>query len=312
MSHSCKIILDSISPNGVRLTTFEMTFPRIVLAEFNTHRVFARNSASSRAIPVQKMLKMAEEDPYIPTYWGKNQKGMQSEEEVDAHTAEEAQHQWLRGRDAAVERARNLLDLGIHKQFTNRLLEPYLWHTVIVTATEWDNFFHLRNNPKAHPDIQIPARSAQELYKNSTPKLVRHGGWHLPYVQDEDWDLMREHLGFSTDATSISHPEVGESMVMISAARCARVSYLTHDGKRDVAEDLALYDKLLEPGHMSPFEHPARPATEQDNGFIDLKKFDGARTPPEDMWFGNFRGWVQHRKEIPGEKDILGYRRANA
>jgi hypothetical protein len=58
MTHSTKILADSISPDGVRLTTLEVVMPRIVLAEFNTHRMLSRNSASSRAIPIEKMIRM--------------------------------------------------------------------------------------------------------------------------------------------------------------------------------------------------------------------------------------------------------------
>ena len=61
-----EIIADSLSPQGHRLTTFICVFPRIVLAEFNTHRMLSRNSASSRAIPFNKMLEMVKTNPFIP------------------------------------------------------------------------------------------------------------------------------------------------------------------------------------------------------------------------------------------------------
>lgn len=124
MSHAAKILADSISPNGVRLTTMEVVIPRIVLAEFNTHRMFSRNSASSRAIPVEKMLKRVLENPYVPSEWGTNQRGMQAGVPLDARDAEKATHHWLRARDFAIEQVENLLNQGVHKQLTNRLLEP--------------------------------------------------------------------------------------------------------------------------------------------------------------------------------------------
>lgn len=273
--YSAKIIADSVSEAGARITTMEVVFPRIVLAEFNTHRMFSRNSASSRAIPVEKMIKAVIEHPYVPSYWGKNQKGMQSEQEVDSATQGQAERAWLFARDQMVDRAKFLLDLGIHKQFTNRLLEPFMWHTVIVTATEWSNFFNLRNHPAAHPDIRIPAQLMQQQYQMSTPKLVKYGDWHLPYIQDDELEMDVRDL------------------VKISSGRCARVSYLTHAGIRDPQEDVNLCGKLLEGGHMSPLEHPATPANN-----LESKEF-----------FNNFKGWIQYRWYIPGEDDILGYRK---
>ena len=296
MAHAAKILADSISPDGVRLTTFEVVFPRIILAEFNTHRMFSRNSASSRAIPVKKMLKRVREDPYIPSVWGKNQKGMRAEKEVTPAEAELAKQMWIGARDGAVAQVRLLLDLGIHKQLTNRLLEPWLWHTVIVTATEWDNFFHLRDNKMAHPDIQIPARLMRDLHSENEPTPVDYGQWHLPLVFDADWELAKSLL--SRDET-----EVVDLLAKISCARCARVSYLTHDGKRDLMADLKLYDKLLEQGHMSPFEHAATPMTPSQRDLV----FATVEVKDRGMPFcGNYKGWVQHRKLIPGEADIHG------
>jgi len=153
----------------------EACFPRIVLAEFNTHRWFSRNSASSRAIPVAKMIRMVQDNPYIPTHWGKNQKGMQAEQEVDAQTALLAISDWNTARDYAVHVATHLLELGIHKQITNRLLEPFMFHTVIVTATEWDNYFHLRCHPAAHPDIRKVAELMRDALAASVPKEQNYG-----------------------------------------------------------------------------------------------------------------------------------------
>jgi len=308
MAFACNILADSVSPAGVRLTTFEVTFPRIVLAEFNTHRVLSRNSASSRAIPVAKMIQRVMEDPYIPTSWGKNQKGMQAGEDLDREDAQVADSMWLTARDQAVERAQKLLDLGVHKQITNRLLEPWMWQTVIVTTTEWSNFFNLRNHSAAHPDIQTPARMMQQLYESHEPEKLGYGEWHLPLVQKEERNM--EFGCDSAPSNALSTPPV----VKISAGRCARVSYLTHDGKRDPAADIALHDSLLASGHMSPFEHVARPAHLTDDLLCMAKVSDLMTRPngevfvPKDkQWHGNFRGWVQYRKTIPGESDMLGY-----
>jgi thymidylate synthase ThyX len=304
MGFGALIHADSRSPDGVRLTTFEISFPRCILAELNTHRMLSKSSASSRAIPVEKMLKRVMEDPYIPTSWGKNQKGMQAEQEVNAETAEMAKAHWFELRNEAVWRATMLRDLGIHKQITNRLLEPWLWHTCIVTGTEWSNFFHLRNNPQASPDFQTIAAMMQELYEELEPEEVDYGEWHMPLVGPEDYEAAFEQ-GLAQRA--VDSKALMELLVKVSVARCARVSYLTHDGKRDLQADLELHDRLLTSGHMSPFEHAARPLTE-DDVFAGYASAQPAGCPLTAVFSGNFRGWLQYRKLVPNEEDILAPR----
>lgn len=259
------ILADSISPSGVRLTTMVVTMPRIVLAEFNTHRVFSRNSASSRAIPVEKRIKMVEDDPFIPLSFGSNQKGMQAGAALDGEDAEWAQSDWIGALRDAIKWAKSLARRGVHKQIANRLLEPFCPHTVIVTSTEWANFFALRCHPAAQPEIRLCAEAMRSALHSSVPTPKRPGEWHLPLINDGD-DKQLEL----------------DQQIKLSVARCARVSYLTHDGKRDPKADLELYYRLRDSGHMSPMEHAATPI-------------------PKPHWCGNFRGWMQHRKEIPNE-----------
>ncbi len=267
MGYSCKIIADSIAPNGKRLTTFEITFPRIVLAEINTHRQFSRNSASSRAIPIEKMIDRVKNDPFIPISFGRNQKGMQAEQELTEQEQSAAVRHWLIARDEAVNRAKDLLKIGVHKQITNRLLEPFLWHTAIVSATEYSNFFAQRCHPDAQPEIRRIAEMMQSSYCEDNPfNQVTLGYWHTPYITNE------EQFELSADVKR-----------KVSVARCARVSYLSQDGKRDIDKDLELYDRLCEGMHFSPFEHVAQTAAKAD-------------------WqSGNFFGWKQLRKELPHE-----------
>ena len=272
--YSAKIIADSVSRHGQRLTTMEVVFPRMVLAEFNTHRVFSRNSASSRAIPVEKQLKKIKEQPFVPEYWGANQSGMQAEAELIAGAKDAALDEWLAARDSAVAHVEKLLTIGLHKQLANRILEPFMWHTVIVTATEWSNYFALRANEMAQPEIRKVSELMLAAYEASTPKQLSDDEWHLPLIQAEEYDGVFEK---SDDAR------------MISAARCARVSYLTHEGKRDLSADIVLYDRLISGGHMSPLEHVARPLTEDELS--------------EGEFRGNFRGWMQLRKLVPNEDD---------
>lgn len=302
MAYNAEILADSISEQEARLTTFEVTMPRMVLAEFNTHRMFSRNSASSRAIPVEKQLTRVLDDPFIPVYWGANQAGMQAEAELEPEEAVVAEANWLRSRDHAVlgavalvggvgqlknvalqQRVAGLqeqygdwhrpLTTPVHKQIASRLLEPFMWHTVLVTASDWSNYFALRANPKAQPEIQKAAYAMKDLYESHEPTLLHQGEWHLPLVQPDERNLPVDILK------------------KVATGRCARVSYLTHDtGKRDIEKDIELHDRLLGGGHMSPFEHVARPMTANEQ----------AANP----FNGNFRGWHQYRKDIPNEDDF--------
>jgi thymidylate synthase ThyX len=291
MAHAAKILADSVSPDGVRLTTFEVTHPRIILAEVNTHRMFSRNSASSRAIPVATMISRLMEHPYVPTHWGKNQKGMQADEELSAKDQEKAKEIWSSALDSAIWEAKRLTELGVHKQITNRLLEPFMWHTAIITATEWSNFFGQRQHKDAHPEFRLLADLMHQAMEGSTPRALNYDDWHLPMVDaPEAWNL---------EITS-SIPVI--DIRKVSIGRCARVSYLTHDGKRDPEADVKLVDeKLIPSGHMSPLEHVARPMREEDYGDpqlgLEVWRKGGA-------FCGNFRGWVQYRKMIQNEHDF--------
>ena len=264
MGFSARVLLDSISPAGVRLTTMEVTFPRFILSEFNTHRVFSKNSASSRAIPTSKLIQRVLEEPAMPVEWGKNKKGMSADEELDTDEKLSAEATWLAARDRAVEFAKQFADQQVHKQITNRILEPFMWHTVIVTATEWHNFYKLRCAPNAQPEIRVAANLMRQAFAASKPKTVAIGDWHLPLIQDDERALPLEE------------------QKKISVARCARVSYLTHDGKRNVEADLDLFTRLKSDRHLSPFEHVATPSEDSD-------------------FHANFRGWVQMRKAIEAE-----------
>lgn len=298
MAYEAKILADSRAPSGHRLTSLQITLPRIVLAEFNTHRVFSRNSASSRAIPVEKMLKKVQEDPFIPIYWGKNQKGMQAEEELDGPAIEGLKALWLTEAHNAMWTAKEMMGIGVHKQITNRLLEPWLWHTVVVTSSEWENWTGLRRDKNAQPEIRKAADMIEECRANSQPKELGYGQWHLPYVPDLE-KLLSENYTM-------------QEIARVSCARAGRVSYETQEGTRDVKKDFEMADRLQGPGHMSPFEHAARPMSLEElqlferpatkvvnvdgNLFIEVDT-DG----PPTYYCGNVNGFVQYRKLIPGE-----------
>jgi len=295
MSYQARVLKDSINHLDTRLITIEVTMPRIVLAEFNTHRMLSRSSASSRAIKIEKMLKMTREHPYIPEKWGKNQKGMQAYQDLLPEEAMEAEKVWLEARDLAVKQVEKLLEIGVHKQTTNRLLEPFMWHTIICTATEYDNFFHLRDHKEAHPAIQRPAKLIREAIKKSTPEFLPIGKWHTPLL----------NIGMDDEEEQIISLLGEEAPIKVSVGRCARVSYLTHDGVRDFNKDIKLYDRLMGNFHMSPLEHvatPYDPTNDEHRNVVMVKLVN-----PTDCWFGNFKSWVQYRKLIPGEFDMLGH-----
>lgn len=273
------IVADSMAPSGIRLTTFVLTYPRFVHSEFMTHRTFSRNASSSRAIPVKKSIQMVRDNPVIPLAFTKNQKGMQGGEALDKEAHDKAVAAWLEGRDRAVEIAEKLSDLEVHKQYANRILEPYAHITVVVTATDWDNFFALRCHPAAQPEICVLATLMWETYSLGLPMPLSAGQWHLPFVKNNEL----EALEWQGDLEKL----VTESeLVKRSVARCARVSYLTHEGTKPTPEqDLQLYDRLVgsSPIHASPAEHQAMAIGDSS------------------VRSGNFRGWIQYRKTLRNE-----------
>lgn len=290
---SARIIADSQNEYGNRLTTFVLTFPRIVLAEFNTHRVISRNSASSRAIPFEKMVKMVEEDPFIPIKWMKDHKGMQGTEYFKEGAA--LKSMWLKARDEATRHAEFLNIKGLTKQLCNRLLEPFMWHTVIATASEWQNFFALRAHDQAEIHIQELAYKMLDEYNANTPKILKAGEWHIPFGDKVDGGRLYKLQLEQAQAKGPGKADSDEELkVKISTARCARVSYLNFEGKDDYEADIKLHDMLLKSGHMSPFEHCAKAMSRREY-------YDTAELCEKPGWSGNFEGFIQYRKMIKNE-----------
>lgn len=258
---SARVVLDSVSPLGVRLTTIEVTIHRFVLPEFNTHRVFSRNSASSRAIPFERLVNKVLAEDVVPLSWPREQPGMQGGEEVYPARQRMARAAWLEAREKAIFSARALVNIGVHKSVANRLIEPFAPHTIIVTASDWQGFFEQRISPLAQPEIRVAAEAMKAAMDVSDPGVVFDGEWHIPYIQPDEM-----HLPITDQKR-------------IGSARCARVSYLTHDGKKDVERDLKLFDRLVaaRPAHYSPLEHVATPCLTGDTHR------------------GNLRGWNQLR-----------------
>lgn len=258
---SAEIITDSINPLGKRLTTFALVMPRIVLAEFNTHKMISKNSASSRAIPFRKMLEAVQTNPFIPMKWMKEHKGMQGNDYFVNHVAKvELEVNWLKARNSAVEMALKLHDMGLTKQMCNRLLEPFMFHKVLCTATDYGNFFNLRAHDQAEIHIQHLAYEMLRVYNESTPTKLNEGEWHIPFGDKFDDERIRQ-LVISENPSVGSLELMGQVNALklrISTARCARISYNSFEGKDDYVADIRLFDTLLSSGHLSPFEHIAR------------------------------------------------------
>jgi thymidylate synthase ThyX len=337
MAYSCKIEADSISVRGHRLTTMVVTMPRIILAEFNTHRAFSRNSASSRAIPVRTYLERLLNDPFIPVEFGTVDKGMNAGPALSGDRHNEAVKIWADAQVNAIESALMLTTsreyivrewerwtdeknddytefvlslavklagmdpevvndamLRVSKGQTNRLLEPFSWQEVVVTGTEYTNFFNLRTDRNAQLEIRTAAEQMEELYEASTPTELQEGEWHLPFIQPDEQQWAKDNLDLA---------------IKSSVARCARVSYLTHDRKKvDQAADIRLADSLAVNGHMSPYEHAATPFSEYEwwvrHHMASAAKSKGFQLEDyvlfqliESTQFAlNFRGWASARR----------------
>jgi thymidylate synthase ThyX len=286
---SAKIIRDSITVNGVRLTTFELEYPRFILAEVNTHRMLSKNSASSRAIPVKKMLDMILNNPATPVYWGKNQPGMSAKEEV--MDLMEVQQMWKNASVSMVHVAEYLDKLGLHKQITNRITEPWQRMKTVITGTEWANLKWLRNHSDAQPEFEELAKCIDTEFANSVPNILRPGDWHLPYV----------HSPKPREYTSNGEPISLEDALKLSSSCCAQVSYRNLNDSLEKAIDI--YDKLVGSTHKhaSPFEHQGTPiALHTTSNVVQWEKGVTHMDRSSQLWSGNLRGWVQHRQLIPG------------
>lgn len=284
-----KIIADSIGVDAPRLVTFELQYPRIIHAEFMTHRIFSRNASSSRAIPIARMIQNVLENTALPAEWRMNEPGMQGFQTAPPEIAEAANVVMALAARSAVNFARQLECMGLHKQHVNRLTEPFQYIKVVVTSSQWKNFFGLRDHEAADPTIQKLARMMREAFDASTPTLARDDQWHLPYITEDD---AARAAGFIKDTGS--KLELTEVLRRMSAARCARVSYNNFKGEvPKVGSDLNLYEKLVvsQPVHASPTEHQAMPD-------IYLGTNSGWRYPQN---HGNLVGWQQFRKFIPNE-----------
>lgn len=298
---TAKVIADSISPNGIRLTTFEIEYPRFILAELNTHRMLSKNSASSRAIPIHTMHTQIRENGAQPVHWGKNQSGMQAHEELAGTDLAQAQYWWDTAKDAAIRYSAKMADCNLHKQIANRVTEPWMMMKTVITGTEWANFYWLRNHQDAQPEIRELARKMYAAHTASKPRELFQGEWHLPYVWASR-DIMGTLYYRDNGGTELSLTDA----IIISASCCAQVSYRKNDDSLEKAHKI--YNQLInsKPAHASPVEHQATPMPDryakgeysQPSCWpmgITHQSRDGG------YWSGNLQGWVQYRKTLADE-----------
>jgi len=333
-NYDCKIIADSLNTFGDRLTTFKLTYPRIVHAELMTHRLFSRNAASSRAVPVKKLIESVKNNMFIPLSIQKKHKGMQGSEYFEGQELEHAKQLWIESAELALQQAEKMNEFGITKQLINRILEPYQYYQVLVTATEWENFFNLRcprynsgkdgstqyfskkdyckdngvkeedyndfywrnvNDSQADIHIQSIAELMWDTYNESSPKQLKEGEWHIPF--GDNIDLSNFNFGMEVQSNKFQKNLREQTKIKIATARCARISYETlgDNPKIDYISDVNLHDRLLNDGHMSPLEHCARAMTKEEY-ILYTKTFPG----PSDK----FKEDVGHQVEIDSKQGL--------
>lgn len=286
-----RVVADSISETGKRITTFELEYHRFIHSELMTHRHFSRNAMSSRAVPVSKMIEQVRTTPATPIHWGKNQAGMQAEVEVsNFKDFGNGEYQWIGAANDAASRAEVMMQQGYHKQIVNRLLEPFQMMKTVLTATEFDNFFWLRLDSDAQPEIQELAKCMYEAMSLSKPELLNEGEWHTPYVTHY---VFEEGMKYGVEDSDGQMYYVSEKeAIAISASCCGQVSYRVLNNTYEKAMDI--YNKLISGSkvHASPFEHQATPYNMVNGWEQGVTHIDSSG----EVWSGNFCGWVQHRQ----------------
>lgn len=300
--YEARVIADSVGPTGHRATSVLCTYPRIVHAEYLRHREFSYSVASTRAIPGAKQRDKVRENPMEPAWWGKAQSGMQARQELTGEALKRAREIWERGRQEALQLAEELEGVGLHKQLANRPIETWADVVQLTSATSWTNFLALRDHADAQPEIAKIARHVYGATQMSSPLVLPAGEWHLPFLTAEDYatavpparvGVLNIHLAANLQDSGMDLR--GVFLVALSAARCARTSYMNHEGRRVPEEDVDLYLRLVNstPGHWSPTEHVCR-----------------AMTPLtwRDRWALKAAEWISGRKKFAqhGERFLLG------
>lgn len=300
-----KVICDSISQEGIRITTLELDYPRFIHAELMTHRMLSKNCSSSRAIPISTMAQQILENMAIPEFFGANQSGMQSEKEIQFPNL--AKKLWISCGRGAVEDSKTLSeDLKLHKQISNRVTEPFQMIKVLVTATEWDNFFNLRIEKSAQPEIAILAYKIYMAMEESKPTEIKAGEWHLPYIERK-FDVKGDIHYYLSSGEEVDL----ETAKKVSASCSAQTSYRKND--ESVEKAVKIFDMLInaEVKHSSPFEHLATPIKQalhietvdfDTNGSVNVSQipetWELGLTHSDrngNLWCGNLKCWISYR-----------------
>jgi hypothetical protein len=297
MTNKVKLLQKSLGPySDACMGTFELVYPRMIHSELLTHKQLSRNCASSRAIPIEAMLKEIENDIAVPVHWGKNQAGMQAKEELQGNDRLIAQDCWDSAAVVAIAFSRKLAATGVHKQVANRITEPYQHMKTVMSGTDWKNVFYLRNHKDADPTIALLFKQMQELWENTEVQALDTCEWHTPYIDTNiNYDRV-EYLDENFKEISM------QEALKISASCCAQTSFRKNDSSVDKAD--MVYDRLVnsKPVHASPFEHQAKPMRKYSNPF-DASQWEPGITHVNrkgELFSGNLRGWVQHRQLIEG------------
>lgn len=296
MTVDVKLLQHSYSPDGISMYSFEVEIPRIILAEWNTHGMLNTNAQSSRAVPTKKLIEEVRRNPYMPSHWGKNQKGMQAYEEQDSPVNNMPKEAfWDICVHSACDNAQAIEEAGYHKQIANRIIEPYSHTKLVVSGTEWNNFFNLRIHKDAEPNIREMAIKIYEITRSSAGVRLYNGEWHLPYIS-----MYRQegHMRYVFDNQYVSLSDA----IRISLACVAQVSYRslnTHPAAIDRIYN-SLFPSNGAPIHGSPAQHLATPFKEaQCKG--DWQEGETHRDRDGYSWSAQLRGWCQYRKLIPNE-----------
>ena len=305
------IIADSInSYTGTRITTYELEYPRFIHSEVMTHKMLAKNAASSRAIPVAKMIEQVRNNPAHPVYWGKNQAGMQAKEELTGEILKDTQLEWEYACIVACRRAEILNGYGLHKQIVNRVLEPFSMMKTVITGTEWNNFFWLRNHTDAQPEFHALADLMQKAKDESKPFVLYKNEWHVPYSERERY-YSEEYQDDAIIYSSGDQVLTTDEALVLSASLCAQTSYRKSDDTLEKAKDI--YSRLVEsePVHASPFEHQGM--CYNINPFKLLTAIIFNRFIPKGVthidvnknwWSGNLKHFIQYRQLIPNNVKV--------
>lgn len=301
-----RLIKDSKSLTGKRMSTFEFDMPRIILAEANTHRATSKNASSSRAIPLKTAIQNIIDNPFYPVYWGKNQPGMQAKEELQGEDLDRAKMLWGKAIRQNLDVVREFEKLGVHKQISARWLETPQIIKCVTSGTDWDNLLWLRNDEEAQPEYEELAKCIQECFRQSDPELLLVGEWHLPYVETKRVGSVLHYIDSNGEELTL------EEAKMISASCCAQVSYRKLNDTKEKA--IEIYNKLFSgrKPHMSPTEHQATPISFANSMNLprDVGSWENGvthMTRDGDLCSGNLNGWIQLRQTLPNNVYKMEY-----